>query len=831
MATSKFPVQLQETIDLQPVGLWTYPNPLSAVPKGALTVATNLVLDRPHVLEPRRGINTIGPVFTADVNKLYGFQNQVIASYSNKLAYYSSDFSTRTDYSGTYSPPTGAITVHSTLANKNIYFTTSTGVKKLDSIAGTITFAGAPAGLDGSGTTTGVGWFADQTQVAYRILFGYTDANGNLILGAPSQRIVVSNNTGGATNVSLTFTLPTGLTTAWEYQIYRSPMSVDLNTEPNDECSLVYTGNPTAGELTAGVITVTDTIDDSLKGAFIYTASSQQGIAQANYQPPIATDFTTFRNFTFYANTTSQQQFLLTLVAVGSPALQLNDTVTIGGVIYTAKNAETIASGFFQLFTGGTPSQNITNTANSLVRVINRYTSSTVYAYYQSSYSDLPGKIQLTERGIGGSAFTVASSRSGAFVPNIGLTTGTSSNLNSPNFVFISKFQQPEAAPLLQYIPVGAADKSILRIIALRDYILVFKQDGVFQIVGTDTTSFQALLVDATTIIRGLETAVALNNKVFLFSTQTAISLTYNEGAILKSQPIKQDLLVLSSPQYTNFDTVSFGIAYESENKYILGTVTNTTDTVATQYFVYNYITDAWTQWVFPFNMKTGFVNPLDNKLYFGSGDSNSRYLYQERKNYTVFDYADNSYPVTITGSSGITVNLASTTSVQEGFTLSESDNIAIVTQVVDATTIKVDRVTTWTNGAAIVYTPIPLVFEFIPEACGNPGIVKQFKEIHTVFSEVDFASVDLSCSTDFSTQKTPFTLIPKLNGFGNQAFGNFPFGTGSTQLPRIIRGLVPLAQRRGHWIVITLNESLALTHFALDGFVIYYQQMSQKFH
>lgn len=831
MAKQSFPIQLQETVDLQPVGLWTYPNPLSAVPKGALTIAENLVLDRPHVLEPRRGINPIGPVFTADVNKLYGFQNQVIASYSNKLAYYSADFSTRTDYSGTYTAPTGAITIHSALANKNIYFTTSSGVKKLDSITGSITFAGAPAGLDGSGTVTGTGWFTNNTQVAYRILFGYTDANGNLILGAPSQRIVVSNSSGASKNVSLTFTLPAGLTTSWEYQIYRSPMSVDLNTEPNDECALVYTGNPTNTDLSNSFVTVIDTIDDSLKGAFIYTASSQQGIAQANYQPPIATDFCTFRNFTFYANTTSQQQFLITLVSVGSPGLQLNDTITIAGITYTAKATETITSAEFQLFTGGTPSQNITNTANSLVRVINRYSGSLTYAYYQSGYSDLPGKIQLTERGIGGSAFTVSSSRSGAFVPNVGLTTGTSTDLNNPNFVFISKFQQPEAVPLLQSIPVGAADKSILRIIALRDYILVFKQDGVFQITGTDTTNFQALLVDSTTIIRGIETAVALNNKVFLFSQQTIISLTYNEGAILKSQPIKQDLLTLSSPLYPGFDTASYGIAYESENKYIFGTVTNTTDTVATQFFVYNYLTDAWTQWIFPFNQKTGFVNPLDNKLYFGSGDANSRYLYQERKNYAVTDYADNSYSVTITGSSGTTVNLASTTNVQVGFTLSESDTIAIVTDVVDATTITVDRVATWINGPALVYTPIPLMFQFIPEPCGNPGVVKSFKEIHTIFSAVDFASVELGCSTDFSVQQDTFTLIPKLVGFGNQAWGNSPFGSGSTQLPKIIRGWVPIGQRKGHWIILTLNESLALTHFALDGFVIYYQNMSQKFH
>src|SRR5260221_13162710 len=47
MAKPSFPGQLQETIHLQPVGLWTFPNPLSAGPKRALTNTENLVLGRP----------------------------------------------------------------------------------------------------------------------------------------------------------------------------------------------------------------------------------------------------------------------------------------------------------------------------------------------------------------------------------------------------------------------------------------------------------------------------------------------------------------------------------------------------------------------------------------------------------------------------------------------------------------------------------------------------------------------------------------------------------------------------------------------------------------
>lgn len=828
----KQPLQELETLSLKPKGKYTYPNPLSEVPQGAMTRALNVILSRPSVVEQRRGINNFGNALSNNPTQLYNYQNRILVHNGTTLSYDSTGTGVWTNYSGSFTKPTGALVMRSFQANKNIYFSTNTGFKKLDVLTGTPVASGAPAGLDGSGTTTGAGWFTNNTQVAYRILFGYTDANDNLILGAPSQRIVVSNSSGGATNVSLTFTLPAGMTTSWQYQIYRSPMSPDLNTEPNDECALVYTGNPTAGQLTAGTVTLTDSVSDALKGAFIYTASSQQGISQANYQPPIATDVTTFKGFTFAANTTSQQATLITLVSVGAPGLQLNDTVTIAGTTYTAKAAETIASREFQLFTGGTPSQNITNTANSLVRVINRYTGNTsVYAYYSSGYSDLPGRITIKERGIGGGTFSTSSSRAGAFTPDIGTTAQTSTNTNAPNSVAVSKYLQPEAFPLAQNIKVGSADKAILRIIALRDYILVFKQDGIFQITGDNIDSFEPQLLDSTTILRGIETAVSLNNKVYCFSYQTIVSVTVNEGVVLKSRPIQQELLILSSSLYPNFDTVSYGIAYESENQYIMGTVTSPSDTTATQFYVYNYLTDTWTNWEYPNTQGCGFVNQTDNKLYFGSSDTSSKYVYQERKSYTVFDYADTSYAINIVSFSGTTLTVTSSAGLQVGWVVNQGAQTSNITSIPDATHIVVADSLTWVAGAATVYRPIPISLEFIQEHCGNPGMVKHFKECHSIFSGAEFDSFNLGFFTDFYEQVNTVTLIPKVtSGWGQGSWGEFAWGGGAPRA-QVIRGLVPLPQRRGHWLSITIDYADALTAFALDGFVIWYQQMSQKFH
>jgi hypothetical protein len=463
--------------------------------------------------------------------------------------------------------------------------------------------------------------------------------------------------------------------------------------------------------------------------------------------------------------------------------------------------------------------------------VINRYTGNTlVYAYYSSGYSDLPGRITLKSRSLGASVFSAISSRGTAFTPNLTVSQAAS-NQTAPNQIAISKFQQPEAVPLLQNILVGSADKSILRVIALRDYVLIFKQDGVYQIVGTDISSFAAQEVDKTTLLRGIETAVALNNKVFCFTNQTIISMTFNEGAILKSLPIKKDLLILSSPQYPNFDTISFGVAYESDNKFILGTVTSQGDTNATQFYVYNYLTDSWTSWQFPVAMNYGFVNPTDTRLYWCSASSSSKYVYQERKDFAETDFADNSYPVTVTSYSGTTVNVNSTADAVVGYALHQGSNTAFVTQITSPTSLIVSQSFTWLVASATLYKPIDIVLRFVPEAFGNPGIVKHFKEVHAIFSTADFESFRLGFFTDFYNAVSEATLIPKITtGWGLGPWGAFPWGGGTPAL-QVIRGYVPMSQRRGHWLNVTVNYSGALTNFALDGLVFFYQSMAQKFH
>src|SRR5690606_38690766 len=105
-------------------------------------------------------------------------------------------------------------------------------------------------------------------------------------------------------------------------------------------------------------------------------------------------------------------RYFLTLLSAAT--ISAEETITIGGVTYTAKATENIANAELDLASVGSAAQNIRDTALSLVRVINRHASSTVYAYYLSGPDDLPGKMLLEERGIGGSAFSLTSNAAAA---------------------------------------------------------------------------------------------------------------------------------------------------------------------------------------------------------------------------------------------------------------------------------------------------------------------------------------------------------------------------------------------------------------------------------
>jgi hypothetical protein len=89
---------MPQSINLKHKGLYTWPNPLSGIPEGALEIAKNLVIDREETAEPRRGYSELSYPLGVDTSniadQLINFGDfELLAHYGtagspNKLAFF-----------------------------------------------------------------------------------------------------------------------------------------------------------------------------------------------------------------------------------------------------------------------------------------------------------------------------------------------------------------------------------------------------------------------------------------------------------------------------------------------------------------------------------------------------------------------------------------------------------------------------------------------------------------------------------------------------------------------------------------------------------------------
>ena len=822
---------MSQTLVLKNKGLYTNSNQLSAVPDGALSVARNIVIDKDEVSEPRRGFKReLNPAASSSVrnDRVTSYQDHLIVRRSNDNSMaYKVDGVGYTNYSGTYEHPDDDYARMQFVQNNgNLYFTTSLGVKVLDVFSGPVYQTGMPKGLDGSGVITGASGFMNfNKQVAYRVVWGSRDANNNLYLGAPSQRIIVvnPNSTAATRDVSLTFTIPDGITTSDFFQVYRSKESADESTEPNDELQLVYEENPTGSEITAKSVTFTDSRPTSLMGASLYTNSSQEGISEANDQPPFAKDICAFKNYTFFFNVKSKQSIFIKLLAAGGSGLVANDTITINGTVYTAKASETISSGFFKVFTAGSAAQNISDTAQSLVKVINQYSSNTaIYAYYISGYQDLPGQIQLVKRTLDDTTFAVTVSRASAW--DVG--SGTSSGDVYPNGIMWSKNGQPEHVPASHLEFVGSKNFEGRRCLALRDSIFLLKDDGVFRLTGSGG-SWSIEPLDTSTRIIAPDSAVVVNNQIYALCDQGIVSIS-DVGVQVISRPIEDQIIGLISEDYDSLKTLSFGVGYDTDRKYCLWTISSDSDNFPTQAFVYNTFTQAWTTWVK--DASHAVVNQADDKIYLCNPED--KYVLIERKNLDFTDYADEEVEgISVVSSSGYSVVLNTVVGIDVGYLLYESASIYSLITAVDAptNTVTVNDLRSWAVASIAVLKSIACEIEYAVQDGDNPGVMKLFQEVALLFRESNFVNGTLGFFTDLSGGYQETTI---LGSYGGDLWGLFLWGNGAwggTSRPKPIRVFVPREKSRGSLISAKLRISNAYSKWSLNGMSLQFDWVSER--
>lgn len=834
---------MSQTLTLKIKGLWTNNNEFSEVPEGALTQATNIVLSKDSVAECRRGFaeafdipnSMVGASQHAD--RLNEFGDKLLVHYASVLSYWDGSSANPTPFTGTYDNPSSVSTMKFAQQNQNLYFTTTKGVYKLDSISNQPVAAGVPAALDVETTINGVsGFLGTQSSVAYRIVWGYTDSNSNLLLGSPSQRSILDNASASDTaNANVIFTVPDGITTNYFYQVYRSDQIAFTGVTPNipnDNMQLVYEANPTSGQITAKSVTVVDITPDSLRGAALYTNATQEGILQQNTIPPFCNDICSFKNCLFFANTSTAQNITITMISVGgSLGVQTGDVITIGSNAFTAINTTPVAgSNNFKVDTSGSPAQNVTQTALNFVKTINQSTTNTsIYAYYLSSSTDLPGKILIQNRAYLSAVFSITASAHGTgwspALPTSG-TTVSSTNTMALNGLMYSKQQEPEAVPALNIFYPGSANQKILRILALRDSLFILKEDGVYRLTGTSPSNFTIDTLDNTVFLTVPDSAVALNNCVYALTTQGVAQIT-DSGVSVVSRPIEDQLnQIIGTVGQVNMAKYGFGVTYESERQYILYIPQNSTETSATIAYVYNYFTKTWV--TADRSQYCGYVLSTDNKLYMGNALSSG--VVQERKDYEYTDYTDESFDISIVSSSSTTIVLADASLVELGDIIFQSNAVAstVVGINIGLNSITVDKTLTWATGAADLLKAIPCTIQWVPTSGQDPGMLKQYSEGLLVFRASPFITAFISYLSDISGS---FESIP-IEGFSPLGWGLFPWGEalwGGVVRSETIRHYIPRDKQRCTLLTPQFFCQSGWSNFLLEGISLQFRTVSPR--
>lgn len=487
--------------------------------------------------------------------------------------------------------------------------------------------------------------------------------------------------------------------------------------------------------------------------------------------------------------------------------------------------ADTNGYRLFQLYPpttpGATVSVGLRETATGLVKAINRDPQSLIYARYISSPSDIPGKMRFEGIGFDGPMqFRSSATLVGdAFSPTLPAAFGSVVSTNDvfPNAVYISKIGEPDAVPFGQFLVAGSRRKNGLRDFALRDSVLLLKEDGVFRVDGDTTRNFQVVPVDTTIEVKSASSAALINNQVIFLANQGVCRATSNAVEIISldiETPIKGIL------GKANVSTATVGVSYESDRLYFLTTI-GPNDTTATVTYVYNNITGAWSNW--SEILKYGVIGPKDSLFFI---DSNGK-IKKQRRAETRLDYCGQNYAVTINSVSAdkLTVNLSTTATPLVGDVIVKSDVINRIAFVaVDGSNYLVTfrrPVNFAASDSLMLYQKYDAVIKFAPFHGGRVGMMKQFAAFTGHLRDDSVTTIEINFGGPSYGSSIPVVWdrdqISSAGGWGLDYWGLFPWGQNdlinerfATEPAPSIRTLVPLFQQRQKYLQPILTHSNA---------------------
>lgn len=509
---------------------------------------------------------------------------------------------------------------------------------------------------------------------------------------------------------------------------------------------------------------------------------------------------------------------------------------------YTAASSEsfnTAAGGNFKLSTGSSSvATNIDATARSIVRTINRDTYSNIYMSYTSSSISLPGQMFSYGRTTSSTyAFQASSSTVGAnFDPTLptttsDITTVVGDNASYANGIAISKQNEYEAVPLTSFLLIGSKTAEIKRIFALKNSLIILKEDGVFRISGNNRSDFLVNQIDPTVIIKAVDSAVVMNGYVYCLTNQGVVQISESSVSII-SRNIEPLILALLSN--SSVSTQTYGHAQESNRLYLLTTM-KPGSTSADVTYVYNSLNNTWTSWTDLF--KRGIVKSSDDR-YYTVGLNNE--ILKERKDQTKLDYCGDSTSSVVVNSVASDLKSAVMTSI---LTINDGDVFVYAGTInrvssVSGSTITFQSAVNFTAGQTPThYQRIVSNFTISPIVGENTGTLKQYSEQTLQFRNLSCSSMLLGWITE-TTETGYMTWNSYLSalGWGQDTWGAFDWGQGetttldyTTYINQPSRVFIPIQVQLATWIKLKMKHQVAAETINLQEINIVTRNISSR--
>lgn len=461
----------------------------------------------------------------------------------------------------------------------------------------------APIYVKPSMVTTGTPLLlAANQQVAYRVVAKYTDPNGLIIRSRPSGA-VIANSAGVAATPMVTLVLRNlgaYFPTPDEVEIYRTRV-FPTTSAVDDEMQLVATVKASQFTLTSGILFYyfTDRVLDSARGVTLYTSPSRGGIENAADRPPGAACLERYRGSLFFGNTYGPHRIIVswkwsatadrTGSATGLGMRSATGSITNGGTSITSVSSTTGlqvgmtvqgtgVGGRVTAIVGSTVTIGTPATATAAGVALTFYdsifytepTTGTDYGLSPSyvatdsppSYQAGSGQITAYEltpaapgydvtmvletahRGTG--PLLLRATHPEEYSPVLAAgnaATPTSSTQDViPNGLAWSEPDEPEHVPPKNFARVGDTGRAILGLVATRDRLLIFKEDGLFMLTGDTAKNFAIYPLDTTCVCILPGSIRRLKNTVFALTNLGLVAVDENGGVTVVSRPIQTEV-------------------------------------------------------------------------------------------------------------------------------------------------------------------------------------------------------------------------------------------------------------------------------------------------